>query len=43
MYPENPERTRVIVSSMNMGYDIYPTLPGIKLTACSVPSAHRIN
>ena len=27
MYPENPEGTQVIVGSMNMGYDIYPTLP----------------
>ena len=31
MYPENPEGTQVIVGSMNMGYDIYPTLPGIEL------------
>ena len=36
MYPENPEGTQVIVSSMNMY--IYPTLPGIELTTCSVPS-----
>ena len=31
MYPENPEGTRVIVGSMNMGYDIYPTLPTLEL------------
>ena len=35
MHPENPEGTQVIVGSMNMGY-IYPTLPGIELTTCSV-------
>ena len=29
MYPENPKWTRVIVGSMNMRYDIYPTLPEI--------------
>ena len=28
MYPENPEETRVILGCVNMGYDIYPTLPG---------------
>ena len=39
MYPENPEGTRVIVGSMNMGYYIYPTLPGIELTTCSIPIA----
>ena len=43
MYPENPEGTRVIVGSMNMGYDIYPTLPGIELTTCSIPSACRFH
>ena len=26
---ENPKRTQVIVSSMNMGYDIYLTQPGL--------------
>ena len=31
MYSENPEGTRVILGSMNMGYDIYPTLPGLEL------------
>ena len=36
VYSENPEVTQVIVGSMNMGYDIYPTLPGIELTSCSV-------
>ena len=41
MYPENPEGTQVIEGSMNMGYDIYPTLPGIKLKTCSVPSLRR--
>ena len=29
MYPENPEGTRVILGYMNMGYDIFPTLPGL--------------
>ena len=29
MYPENPEATRVIVFSMNMEYEIYPTWPGL--------------
>ena len=43
MYPENPKGTQVIVGSMNMGYDKYPTLPGIKLTTCSVPSARRFH
>ena len=38
MYPENPKGTQVILGSVNMGYDIYPTLPGIKLTTCSVPT-----
>ena len=37
MYPENPEETQVIVGSMNMEY-IYPTLQGIELTTCIVPS-----
>ena len=36
MYPENPGGTQVIVGSMNMGYEIYPTLPGIELKTCSV-------
>ena len=27
MYPENPEATRVILGSMNMGFNIYPTRP----------------
>ena len=36
MSPENPKGTQVIVGSMNMGYDIYPTLPGIELITCSV-------
>ena len=40
MYPENPEGTQVIIGSMNMGY-IYPTLPGIELITCSVPSGSR--
>ena len=39
MYPENPEGTQVIIGSMNMRYDVYPTLPEIKLTNCFVPSA----
>ena len=43
MYPENPEGTQVIVGCMNMGYDIYQTLPGIELTTCSVPSARRFH
>ena len=33
MYPESPEETRVFVGSMNMGYDLYPTLPGIEPVA----------
>ena len=41
MYLENLEGNQVIVGSMNMGYDIYPTLPGIELTTCSVPNARR--
>ena len=41
MYAENPEGTQVIVGSMNMEYDIYPALPGIELTTCSVPSGSR--
>ena len=37
MYPiKNPEKTQVIVGSMNMGFDIYPTLPGIELTTCFI-------
>ena len=43
MYPENPKGTQVIVGSMNMGYDKYPTLSGIKLTTCSVPSARQFH
>ena len=43
MYPENPEGTQVIVGSMNMGYDIYQTLSGIKLTTFSVLSARRFH
>ena len=43
MYPEKPEGTQVIIGSMNMGYDIYPTLPGIELTTCSVSSACRFH
>ena len=43
MYPENPEGTRVIVGYTNMGQDVYPTLPEIKLTTCSVPSARRFH
>ena len=40
MYPENPEGTQVIVGSMNKGYDIYPTLPGLELATGFVPSGH---
>ena len=39
MYPENPEGTRVIVGSLNMGYDIYPTLQGLEHATCSVTKA----
>ena len=43
MYSENPEGTQVIVGSMNMDIYIYiPTLPGIELTTCSVPSVESI-
>ena len=41
MYPENPEETQVIVGFMDMGNEIYPTLLGIELTICSIPSARR--
>ena len=41
MYTENPEGTQVTLGSINMGYDIYPTLPGLELTTCSIPSACR--
>ena len=41
MYHENPEGTRAIIGSMNMG--MYPTLPGLKLAICSVPSARRFH
>ena len=41
MYQENPEGTQVIVGSMNVEYDIYPTLPGIELTTCSVSSGSQ--
>ena len=37
MYTENLEGTQIIIGFMNMGYDIYPTLPEIELTACFVP------
>ena len=43
MHPENLEGTRVIVGSINIGYDIYPALPGIELTTCFVPSARRFH
>ena len=43
MYPENPEVIQLIIGSMNMGYDIYPTLLGIELTTCSIPSACRFH
>ena len=43
IYPGEPslKRPNVIVGSLNVGYDIYPTLPGIELTTCSIPSAPR--
>ena len=37
MYPENSEWIRAIVGSVNMGYDIYPTLSGLELATCSRP------
>ena len=40
MYPENLKETQVIVGSMNMGYDIYPTLPGIELTSGPISLGH---
>ena len=36
MYPETSEETSVIIISMNMGYAMYPILPGLELT--TVPS-----
>ena len=42
-YPKNPDGIRVIVGSMNLRFDIYLTLPGIKLTTCSVSSARRFH
>ena len=39
-YPENPEEAQVIVNwlnSMNMGYDVYPTMPGIELVTLVDP------
>ena len=30
-----------LYEQMNMGYDIYPTQPGIELTTCSIPSAYQ--
>ena len=41
MYPENPQKTQVIVGSMDMGYDINPTLLGFEFATCSVTRAHR--
>ena len=38
MYPENREERRLIVGSINMGYDIYPTLPGFEHATCSITS-----
>ena len=43
MYQENPEGTRVVVGSMNMGYDIYSTLQWIEFATCSVPCACRFH
>ena len=43
MYPKNPEETRLIVGSMNMGYDIHPTLLGLELATCSVTNAHQFH
>ena len=37
MYPENSKGTRVIVGSMTIGYDIYPTLPGHEIATCFRP------
>ena len=41
--PKNPEGTGLILGSMNMKYDIYPTLPGFELATCSVPSARQFH
>ena len=43
MYSEYPEGIRVINGSMNMKYDIYPTLSGLELATCSVTSARRFH
>ena len=40
MYPKNPKETQVVVGSMNVRYDIYPTLLGTEPTTNSVSSAH---
>ena len=37
-----PEGSRVI-DSMNMGYDIQPTLAGFELAICSVTRSHRFH
>ena len=42
--PKEPRKDPSIIIvrlTMNMGYDIHPTLPEIKLATCSVPSASR--
>ena len=36
IYPENSEETQLIVGSMNLEYEIYPTLLGHELATCSV-------
>ena len=43
MYPEHHEETHVIAGSVIMGYEIYPTLPGIELAVCSLTSARRLH
>ena len=44
MYSENLEGTQVILGSMNMGYvSVYPTLPGLELPTCIIPSGHRFH
>ena len=35
MYSGKSRKDRVIAGSINMEYDIYPTLPGLELATCS--------
>ena len=42
MYLENPEGTRVIIGSMNMGYDIHSTLLGLELATWGIRIAEEL-